>query len=440
MSSTIVKRPEIIVEKIPTERPASRPKRFPKMQRMYLELIENKSKIKQDLVNKEFKPDPEAIRKVNQSTVNSFFGKPESPASVKSEAKSDSSSSSSSSSASSRSSRPAAPSQSSSSASSSPAQSPARSAPDQDNEDRHSVSSYSSKDDEDDNKLSNKVRDFFKDDNSDAGSHKSASPAAPQQSDVKSFMERYRNAEKQREREYASSPQKFAFDDGGNQGGGVTAPSLAELQASGAIPNKKVMRDINQFSQSEQDEEDNKRLLIHKFSVLKKKYPTADVPEFTIHSDYKTMLKQYDMSMRSVSLDNTVDTYRTYLIGFFFLFEWLLGSVVGLDMQGYTTQQIASMDKYNALLIELGEDSYVPGDKQWPAWLRILGLVIFQAGLFIVMKTFQKKTGANMFNIINSANTARAPQQNKAAAAPAEAAPAPRRRMRGPDLKDLESL
>ena len=280
------------------------------------------------------------------------------------------------------------------------------------------------------------MRNFFEDDDSDTSSHRSkqSSPAAPS-NDVKAFMERYRNAERQREKE---SKQFTASPDQSNSG--PAPPSLAELQAAGAIPTKKFLRDVGQYSQGEQEEEDAKRLLIHKFNVLKKSYPNAEIPEFTVHSDYKSMLKQYDMTMRSVSLDNNVEQYRTYLIGLFFVMEWVLGSIIGLDMQGYTSQQIAAMDKYNSLLIELGEENYVPGDKKWPAWMRLLGLVAFQSILFILMKAFQKQTGATMMNMINSFNSAAPTKpQNVANAADANP-PAPRRRMRGPDLKDLENL
>jgi hypothetical protein len=51
-----------------------------------------------------------------------------------------------------------------------------------------------------------------------------------------------------------------------------------------------------------------------------------------IHSDYNNMKKTYDSTVRRLSLDSSVETYKTYLIGGFMACEFVLGNFFKFDI------------------------------------------------------------------------------------------------------------
>lgn len=384
----MVRKTQIKVNKIPFAKPIPDiPIAFPKMPRLYLELFENKSKIKQDLINKEFIPSQYNNNNNNTTTNTSqvdelsrMLENIKDPLVTKQSSNNvdDSSSSDSSSSTSSDT--------SSDSGSSSDT----------------SSDTSSDESNESDNDISNRLKEIL--DDSDDDKHSGDKPDKHDKSDKHKKKDKYSTS--------LPSPVHMP-------------PSLAELEARGVYQKQAELRDINRpMNMSEREEDDAKRELLFKFDLLRKSYRDAEIPEFNIHTDYNTMLKTYDSMVRSLSLDNSVDNYKKYLIGMFVLVEIGLGSWFKLDMQGFTQQQIISMGSYEKLLIELGEKSYTPTGSKWPVEVRLLGLVIINAGFFLITKMVMNKSGPNILNMVNNLGGRSSNPNNSQR----------KRRMRGPNI------
>ena len=194
-------------------------------------------------------------------------------------------------------------------------------------------------------------------------------------------------------------------------------PSLAELEKSGQITRTKEAIDVGDLS--ENDTEDLKREYIFKFELLKKSFMNANIPEFTIHSDLQSMKKTYESTLRMLTLDRTVDQYKQYLTYGFGMVEFLLGSVFNFDMAGFSAQQQINMSQYEYLLVELGEKSYVPTGSKYPVEVRLLFMIILNTAFFLVTKIVLRKTGVNL-----STSQTAAPQASQSTQ--------PKKKMRGP--------
>lgn len=158
------------------------------------------------------------------------------------------------------------------------------------------------------------------------------------------------------------------------------------------------------------DEDDQKRELLFKFERLKKTYPKVNLPEFNMLSNHENMKKTYETAVKNLAIDSTVESYKSYLMIAFMGCEIVLGKI-GFDMEGYTQQQTLYMNKYEKLLIELGEKSYVPASvSKWPVEIRLMALVLFQTVVFIISKTIAKWTNVNVLQMYNSVNGAYDPK------------------------------
>jgi len=150
---------------------------------------------------------------------------------------------------------------------------------------------------------------------------------------------------------------------------------------AGLTPEERVSREKEEY--------------IWRFRILKKKYkhPSYEIPSYNEHSDLPTMKITYDRTVRELYLDSTVEQYRTYLMGGFLAVEYVCNQWLGIDLEGFTKQQLKLMHKYDMLLVELGEKSYERWNLNIPVELRLLGLILFNAAIFFMGKTIADKYG-----------------------------------------------
>ena len=411
----MTKKQELKIVKVPIKGAIlSKPQVFPRMPRLYLELIENKQKIKQDLINKEYIPN---------SYNDNFNNKSENKSDDKSENKSIDKSESSDKKFENRLDTLLKDDSDSDDSTISTKSSHSLDSKD-DITVASSVSDLSIDEKDDKSEMSDNLSDRLKEllnDESDMESI-SSTPKKPQaKQKVSANIEKY---SKHRDKNGHS------FEPPVLQRGGFEPPTLAELEANGGYIPKRELRDINQTNpEFEQQQEDAKRELLFKFDLLRKSYPMSTIPEYNIHTDLTLLEKSYRDCVRRLSLDSTVENYKTYLLYGFMGCEFVFGNFLGFDMQGFTQQQIISMHSYEKLLIELGEKSYVPTGSNWPVELRLLFMIIMNAAFFVVSKMMMKKTGANLMGMVNSMNTPKVSVNQQSQ----------KRKMRGPNI-DLDNI
>jgi hypothetical protein len=173
-----------------------------------------------------------------------------------------------------------------------------------------------------------------------------------------------------------------------------------------------------------------------RFRILKKKYGNSasiPIPEWNEHSDLSMMKNSYERTIKELYLDDSVETYRTYLMGGWVVMEYVCVQLIGIDLRGFTSQQIRMMNKYDRMLIELGEKSYTRWGMNLPVEIRLIGMILFQAGIFYLGKIISDSYGSDAAEFFKGF-TGQPPEKGGAAGSPAEK-PSPidaDRRMKGP--------
>jgi hypothetical protein len=193
-----------------------------------------------------------------------------------------------------------------------------------------------------------------------------------------------------------------------------------------------------------QEEEDpilkekrDKAELLWDMKMIAKKYPGRDVPVFTEHDDINAIRVARERTLKEISLDNNVNSYKKYMTAGFLGIELFCISYLNIpEMKGYFMEQTKNMETYESLLIELGEKSGDGWGAGWPVEVRLVLLVIFNAGMFWLGKIIEKNGGSAMTSVFKMFNPRAQESSPPAPSANVHATQSePPRRMRGPSVR-----
>lgn len=155
----------------------------------------------------------------------------------------------------------------------------------------------------------------------------------------------------------------------------------------------------NYDSMSLEEQAQHRANFINKFGILRSSWPNYDIPIITDNMSLKQIHAQYDVYIRHIHISKDMDNYKIYLVIVWLIVE-LFCTKIGLNVAGYTTSQMKSMNKYEKLLIELGETNYKSTvaangtvQSEWPIEIRILFMTLTNAVVFIIIKMLANSIG-----------------------------------------------
>ncbi len=193
---------------------------------------------------------------------------------------------------------------------------------------------------------------------------------------------------------------ELLLDDELSDGGSLVDDDMRDLiddESKEEIEDEQPNDEEEQLTPEELEERE-KQEYIWKFRILKKQYAgktDVEIPDYNEFSDITIMKNSYEKTIRELFLDDAVESYKTYLIFGWMGIELLCSKKLGIDMRGFTLEQIKSMYKYERMLIELGEKSYSTWGMNIPVELRLVGVVLLQAAMFYIVKMIKENYGSN---------------------------------------------
>jgi len=131
-----------------------------------------------------------------------------------------------------------------------------------------------------------------------------------------------------------------------------------------------------------------------KFAILKdshKDWVIMNPPEsFTLDQLHSL----YEIYIKKIVARVNCSSWKIYLILMWLVVEIICIKGIGINASGYTKMQIASMKRYDIMLIQLGEKYHSSSDAQWPIEAKLLFMSLMQCAVFVGIKYAASCLGA----------------------------------------------
>lgn len=164
----------------------------------------------------------------------------------------------------------------------------------------------------------------------------------------------------------------------------------------------------------EEREEKERQEILVKFRILKRgNKDFKEFPDYTEHTPTHSLKQMYNETLKIIQLEQNVDSYKNWLRMGFFGFEIAMIKLGVHSFKGFCECQMQKIDKYDKMLIELGERSYTAFTNNWPIEVRLIGVFLMDACIFYLGKIVTEHMGGDMATAFASMMGIPLPSQKK---------------------------
>ncbi len=133
-----------------------------------------------------------------------------------------------------------------------------------------------------------------------------------------------------------------------------------------------------------------------KFSILREHSPNMIIPEPPETMPIYLINAAYLEYIKKIHVESSVEQNKSYLLIIWLLIEVFGCKMCNLPCAGFTSSQFKYVNKYEMLLIELGEKSYnASAGSSWPIEVRIFFMAAMNAVIFVLVKMLSDYIGTD---------------------------------------------